>query len=121
MRVVAAADLHGDLPHVPPCDLFLLGGDLCPFGSHRAGTQAEWLDTTFRRWLAALPAREVVGVAGNHDFLFEREPARVPRDLPWTYLQDSGCEFEGWRIWGSRPSSTGPSTSTRRAARPGGR
>jgi hypothetical protein len=25
----------------------------------------------------------------------------VPRDLPWTYLQDSGVEWEGLHVWGT--------------------
>jgi hypothetical protein len=101
MKVVAISDMHGFLPDVPPCDLLLLGGDLCPLRDYSIRYQAEWLGTSFRAWLAAVPARQIVGVAGNHDFIFEKEPGRVPRDLPWTYLQDSGCEWQGLRIWGT--------------------
>jgi hypothetical protein len=63
--------------------------------------QAEWLNTEFRRWLADLPARKIIGIAGNHDFIFEQMPDLVPTDLHWTYLQDSGTEWEGLNIWGS--------------------
>ena len=101
MKIVAASDLHGMLPAVPPCDLLLLGGDLCPLKDHSSRRQADWLDTTFRFWLASVPARKIVGVAGNHDFVFQNDPDWVPRDLPWTYLQDSGCEWEGLRFWGT--------------------
>jgi hypothetical protein len=48
-----------------------------------------------------VPARKVVGVAGNHDFIFQQAPERVPGDLPWTYLQDSGTTWQGLRIWGT--------------------
>jgi Icc-related predicted phosphoesterase len=101
MKIVAVGDLHGVLPGIPPCDLLLLAGDLCPLENHALEFQADWLNTRFRRWLEGVPARRIVGVAGNHDFLFERAPEQVPRDLPWTYLQDSGLEWEGWRIWGT--------------------
>ena len=101
VKICAASDLHGTLPDIPPCDLLLLGGDLCPVSDHDIGFQAEWLDTTFRRWLEAIPARKVVGVAGNHDFVFERCPDLVPGDLPWTYLEDSGVTWEGLRLWGT--------------------
>ena len=101
MNICAASDLHGTLPDIPACDLLLLGGDLCPVSNHGIAFQAEWLDTTFRRWLAAIPARMIVGVAGNHDFVFERYPELVPRDLRWTYLQDSGLTWEGLRLWGT--------------------
>ncbi|MCI0742983.1 MAG: metallophosphoesterase, partial [Gemmataceae bacterium] len=60
-----------------------------------------WLDGPFRSWLRRQPARKIIGIAGNHDLLFEREPHLVPRTLPWTYLQDSGARFEGWNIWGT--------------------
>jgi len=101
MQIRAVSDLHGQLPEIPPCDLLLLGGDLCPVENHDVGFQAQWLDTTFRRWLEGVPARHVVGVAGNHDWVFERQPEAVPEDLRWTYLQDSGCLIEGFRLWGT--------------------
>jgi Icc-related predicted phosphoesterase len=101
MKVVAVSDLHGNLPSIPPCDLLLLAGDLAPLRNHKLPYQAEWLDKTFRAWLERVPARKVIGVAGNHDFIFEQAPESVPRDLPWTYLQDSGTTWEGLRIWGT--------------------
>src|SRR5262245_5605331 len=101
MKVVAVSDLHGLLPDVPPCDLLLLAGGLCPLGDRSPSSQAGWLDGEFRTWLGQLPARKVIGVAGNHDFLFEKAPQLVPRGLPWTYLQDSGTEWEGLAIYGT--------------------
>src|SRR5262249_28634493 len=102
MRIVAMSDLHGYLPeHVPACDLLLLAGDLGPVTDHSPLTHAQWLGREFRAWLERLPARKIVGIAGNHDLVFERAPHLVPRDLPWTYLQDSGLEWEGLKIWGT--------------------
>jgi predicted phosphohydrolase len=102
MRLVALSDLHGMLPEtLPVCDLLLLAGDLCPVEDHHVAYQAQWLDRDFRAWLQRVPARKVIGVAGNHDFIFERAPQLVPQDLPWTYLQDSGVTFEGLKIWGT--------------------
>jgi Icc-related predicted phosphoesterase len=98
MHLVATSDLHGYLPEIPACDLILIGGDICPDGTPQM--QADWLDTCFRRWLKGIPAKEVVAVAGNHDFLFEQNPEIVPA-LPWHYLQDSGLDIEGVRIWGT--------------------
>jgi Icc-related predicted phosphoesterase len=102
MKIVAVSDLHGNLPEIPACDLLLLAGDLCPISNHAPDYQAEWLDTRFRHWLQSLRhVPHVIGVAGNHDFVFEQEPARVPNDLPWEYLQDSSTEYQGLKIWGT--------------------
>lgn len=100
MNIVAVSDLHGKLPDLPKADLVLIGGDICPLGNHSPNQQCYWLNTDFRRWLLRINAKMTVGVAGNHDFVFQEWPwAKL--DLPWTYLQDSGTEFEGLKIWGS--------------------
>ena len=102
MKIVALSDLHGQLPrNVPACDLLLLAGDLTPVTNHGLNFQASWLDGEFRFWLKRQPARKIIGIAGNHDLVFEHAPEKVPRDLPWTYLQDSGITWEGLHIWGT--------------------
>jgi Icc-related predicted phosphoesterase len=103
VRIVATSDLHGTLPEVPPCDVLIVAGDICPVSMpHDPATQHGWLDTNFRAWLmeeATVKAPHVIGIAGNHDFVFEAK--EHPRDLPWTYLQDSGCEIGGLKFWGT--------------------
>jgi predicted phosphohydrolase len=101
MHIVALSDLHGNLPPLPACDLLLLAGDLCPLRDHSLHRQAQWLDAEFRAWLQSAPARKIVGVAGNHDWIFQKAPRLVPPDLPWTYLQDGGLLWEGLRLYGS--------------------
>jgi Icc-related predicted phosphoesterase len=101
MRIATTADLHGHLPVVPACDVLVIAGDVTPTADHDVAFQARWLDTEFRAWLDAAPARAVVGIAGNHDFVFERAPELVPDDLPWTYLEDSAATIVGVRFWGS--------------------
>jgi Icc-related predicted phosphoesterase len=101
MRIVAISDIHGRLPKLPDADLCILAGDLCPTRDHSIEFQSEWLDTDFRLWLENIPARKIIGIAGNHDFVFEQRSDLVPRDLPWICLQDSGIEFEGLRLWGT--------------------
>ena len=101
MKIVAVSDLHGTLPVIPPCDLLLIGGDICPITNHKVAFQGEWLGREFRAWLAKQPARKIVGIAGNHDFVFEQRPDLVPGDLPWTYLQDSAADWEGLKFYGT--------------------
>ncbi len=100
MRVVCLADLHGYLPEVPPCDVLLVAGDICPTDDERPERQRRWLRSTFARWLADVPAATVVGVAGNHDFVGETDPSAL-RDLDWHYLQDETIEIDGLSVYGS--------------------
>jgi Icc-related predicted phosphoesterase len=103
MKIIATSDLHGSLPEIPECDLLLIAGDVVP-KKHRkleVFLQAHWLDTKFREWLESVPAKKIIGIAGNHDTVFERMPHLIPSDLPWVYLQDQGYEHEGLRIWGT--------------------
>jgi predicted phosphohydrolase len=100
VRAVAVSDLHGQLPVIPPCDLLLLAGDLCPLADHSGDAQRAFLQGPFTDWLERVPAKAIVGIAGNHDLILEREP-ELARSLPWTYLCDGETEAAGLRIWGS--------------------
>lgn len=74
MRIVALSDQHGTLPDIPPCDLVIVGGDICPDGVGRRlaqeapAEQAGWFNRTIRPWLAAAPAAHRVMTWGNHDW-----------------------------------------------------
>jgi predicted phosphohydrolase len=98
--LAAVSDLHGRLPDVPPCDLLLLAGDLCPLDDHSEEAQRTFLEGPFAEWLARVPAGAIVGVAGNHDLILEREP-ELASGLPWTYLCDGEAAVAGLRIWGT--------------------
>lgn len=99
VRIVATSDLHGQLPDIPECDLFIIAGDVCPDGALEY--QVKWLNTHFRNWLKNVPAKEIVGIAGNHDLVFETADFLVPKDLPWHYLYDSAIELFGFKIYGT--------------------
>lgn len=102
MKIAAVSDMHGfDLPDIPSCDILLIAGDITPVTDHSLPTQREYLDGPFRSWLERVPATHIVGIAGNHDFLFDMDPHRVPAGLRWNYLCDSGVELDGVKIWGS--------------------
>jgi Icc-related predicted phosphoesterase len=100
MRFVCVADLHGYLPPIPPCDVLLVAGDLCPTGDETPPAQRRWLGSTFARWLDEVPAEAVIGVAGNHDFVGESDASAL-RDLDWHYLEDETVEIGGVSFFGS--------------------
>lgn len=104
MKICLLADTHGFLPEIEPCDLLIHAGDICPVSDHSEAFQLSWLDTNFRTWLNEVPAKKVIGIAGNHDFVFESDTNAskwIKTHLPWVYLQDRGTNFEGYKIWGS--------------------
>ena len=74
MRIVALSDQHGYLPEIPPCDLLIIAGDVCPdgFGRHVARDAPEqqkaWFDQTLRPWVAKAPATRTILTWGNHDW-----------------------------------------------------
>ncbi len=99
MRIVAVADTHtfeADLGRVPDGDVFVHAGDML-----RGGTLDELAPVA--AWLAALPHRHTIVVAGNHDGCFaERRGAALALLGPGvTYLEDAGCVIDGLRFWGS--------------------
>lgn len=82
---------------VPPCDVLIHAGDWSGKGA---------IDDTvsFLQWFEAQPARHRIMIAGNHDWLAERhaaEFARMLKSYTITYLNDSGCDVDGLRVWGS--------------------
>lgn len=97
MKICCLSDLHGHILDVPDCDLLILAGD---YQTKKYGW-IEWRDL-YCPWLNAIADRgiKIVGVAGNHDWMFIREKESMIKPN-WTYLEDSGCEFQGMNIWGS--------------------
>lgn len=97
MRLVLISDTHRRHARLalPEGDVLIHAGD---FSS--SGGAAELAD--FDGWLARQPHRHKVVIAGNHDRLFERDPAAARALLQHaTYLEDSGVTLEGLRLWGS--------------------
>ena len=100
MRLICIADTHGyhDRLKVPEGDVLVHAGDFT-----RQSTIYDIAD--FMAWFAGANNRHPVKilVAGNHDMLFQTHPELVAPLIPEgvTYLQDSGCQIDGLRIWGS--------------------
>jgi hypothetical protein len=97
MRIRAAADLHGHLPDVEPCELLLLAGDILPDEG-----QEEFVWGPLRDWMSRAPARDIIWIAGNHDFYLEGDEWQErSADFPGTYLRDSGTQVGEISIWGT--------------------
>jgi Icc-related predicted phosphoesterase len=98
MRIVFISDTHNRHSEitVPAGDLLVHAGDI----SGRGGV---YEITRFMDWLEDQPHPHKVLIAGNHDFLAERNPEEflglVPKNV--IYLNDSGTEINGLKIWGS--------------------
>lgn len=78
-------------------DMLIHAGDLCGHG-----TEGEAL--AFLRWFGEQPYTHKIFIAGNHDWFFEKkDKAYIDKIIPKNvhYLNDSGLEIEGLKIWGS--------------------
>jgi Icc-related predicted phosphoesterase len=98
MKLVFISDTHG-LHHqlrLPEGDMLIHCGDFS-----RKGRREEVED--FLAWFSKQPHRHKVLIAGNHDFMAERDPYLFQILLPSNvvYLNDEGCEIGGLHIWGS--------------------
>ncbi len=97
MRLVILSDTHGyhDAIDVPDGDVLIHAGDLTKRGEPH---EIEAID----RWLARLPHRHKIVIAGNHDFLFQDEPSTARSLIKHArYLEDEASEIEGVRFYGS--------------------
>ena len=98
MRIVCISDTHNcnEQIDVPDGDILIHCGD-----ATITGTVEEVKG--FNAWFSALPHRHKIFVAGNHDWLFERnnEFARTLLSTQISYLQDSFAEIDGLKIYGS--------------------
>jgi predicted phosphohydrolase len=97
MRIVCLSDTHNRHAaiRVPEGDLLLHAGD-----ATMHGTPEEI--RAFDAWLGTLPHPHKVVIAGNHDWLFQREPEAARALITnAVYLEDSGATIGGLRLWGS--------------------
>lgn len=101
MKIVAISDTHTYHNEVklPDGDVLIHAGDLMGSGYRHDEIK------NFAKWFAAQPHKHKILVAGNHDRLFETQPeyalskfVGIPN---FYYLNDSGCEIDGIKFWGS--------------------
>lgn len=108
MKILTISDTHNQHEFIPTkyidnadgdIDILIHAGDMSGSGS-----RAEL--TKFFDWFSVLPFKHKIVIAGNHDFFFEQAPqyeiesflSNYPSVI---YLNDSGIEIDGYKIWGS--------------------
>lgn len=106
MRIVALADTHlrherlrdaTAIPFRDEGDVLVHAGDLCQRGT------LEELEAA-AVFLAALPHRTKIVVAGNHELCLQKRPEEARALLAHhglVYLEDDGVTVDGVRFWGS--------------------
>lgn len=100
MKICLISDTHlrhrGYPIDIPKCDLLIHSGDACLEGDYAEVR-------TFFEWFEGLPGDRKVFVAGNHDWLFQKDPATARKLVPSSvnYLQDELVEVNGLKIYGS--------------------
>ena len=122
IRIVAISDTHGqhrDIKDLPEADAIIHAGDISSVG--RKNEVEDFLD-----WFSKLPYQHRVFAAGNHDFFFDYDwkaatvmgkarfegkyagiykqedvESTLAKFPEITYLNDSGIDIGGIKIWGS--------------------
>jgi len=100
MKIVFISDTHGkhkQLKNLPYGDMIIHSGDFTTIGE-------EYEIRNFFKWYGNLNQYKYkIIIAGNHDWLFERNRqlalSYVPDNV--TYLEDSGINIEGINFYGS--------------------
>jgi len=103
MKIVALSDLHEHFPpELPDGDVLVIAGDLTFKHRRDFEGQARFINRQYHSWLLANTHKfkEIITIAGNHDFVFDEHPEMINK-LPGIYLQDSGCEIDGVKFWGT--------------------
>jgi Icc-related predicted phosphoesterase len=100
MTITVISDTHGlhrRIRNIPSADMLVHAGDVSNYGEEH-----QVLD--FLDWFSNQPHPYKIFIAGNHDFFFEQENEKyIQKNIPANiiYLNDSGCEVEGIKIYGS--------------------
>jgi len=104
MKITCISDTHNQHNNIP--SKYLTGGDCIIHSGDVSGRGSRVEVEAFLAWYNELPYTHKILIAGNHDFFFEEAPeyeieAVLAKYPNITYLNDSGVEIEGLKIWGS--------------------
>ena len=104
MKLTCISDTHNKHIQIPT--KYLSGGDCILHSGDMSGRGSRKEIEDFLEWYNDLPYTHKILIAGNHDFFFEQAPeyeieALLAKYPNITYLNDSGVEIDGIKIWGS--------------------
>ena len=109
-KIFAFSDTHGMYrrPSIPAdADILISAGDACE-GFNPADLE------DFFAWYTSIPAKLRIFVPGNHDRIFNQEPAQARNLIPGgvVYLENEGLEFDGIKFYSvpARPYLKTPAT-----------
>lgn len=105
-KIIAISDLHGHLPTLPKGDVLCICGDIFPLDIQTQILECDdWLNNVFIPWTIELPYKEIILLAGNHDFYFkEATPEYILSTFNHTkiiYLCDSWVTIYGIKFYGT--------------------
>jgi len=99
MKITLISDTHSKHNQLtlPKGDILIHAGDVSSRGNKREVKN-------FLNWFSKQDYKYKIFIAGNHDFFFEQENENIIQEIipeNIIYLNDSGIEIEGIKIWGS--------------------
>lgn len=98
MKIVAISDTHSHEIDLPEGDLLIVAGDFTNTGTQR---QVERFNSYLEKQSWKFEHKPLV-IAGNHDFLFERNRELAESLLPaGSYIEDKLVVVDGIKIFGS--------------------
>lgn len=112
LRICLISDTHEThlklTNKIPPCDILIHTGDIFMTGKYRSRTTSIKKLVAFNKWTKKLPAKRVILIGGNHDFILETLSERDIKTLldNIIYLQNSTVSLNNFHFIGC-PFSSG--------------
>jgi Icc-related predicted phosphoesterase len=112
LRICLISDTHEThlklTKKIPPCDILIHTGDIFMTGKYRSRSTSIRKLQEFNEWTKTLPAKRVILIGGNHDFILERLSKNQMELLldNIIYLQNSTVSFHNFHFIGC-PFSSG--------------
>lgn len=109
MKLAAISDMHGILYGISEkmknIDILLIAGDTVELYSQRSNMLSkQWYEEVFIPWCQSLDCKNIVMIAGNHDFYLERNPQEfreLIKDTNIIYLENEYVTIDGVTIYGT--------------------